>query len=125
NCGAAFGLLRNAPEGLRKGVFGIAAVLAVGMLLYLFIQGRGGPLFAWSVPLVASGALGNLIDRIRYGYVVDFIHVFYEPWNFDYPTFNVADILITIGVILLMIDSFRSEPQASPKPAAQALAERV
>jgi signal peptidase II len=110
NCGAAFGLMRGAPAIARKVVFGIAATVAVSALFFLFFQGRGGPLFAWSVPLVASGALGNLLDRIRYGYVVDFIHVHYEPWDFDYPTFNVADITITIGVILLVLDSFRGEP---------------
>ena len=112
NCGAAFGLMRSAPAVARKVVFGIAAVVAVGALFFLFYQGRGGSLFAWSVPLVASGALGNLLDRIRYGYVVDFIHVHYEPWDFDYPTFNVADIAITVGVVLLVLDSFRGEPAA-------------
>ena len=122
NCGAAFGLMRGAPAITRKVVFGIAATVAVSALFFLFFQGRGGPLFAWSVPLVASGALGNLLDRIRYGYVVDFIHVHYEPWDFDYPTFNVADITITIGVILLVLDSFRGEPApADPaKPATKA-----
>jgi len=110
NCGAAFGLMRDAPAIARRVVFGIAATVAVIALFVLFYQGRGGPLFAWSVPLVASGALGNLLDRIRYGYVVDFIHVHYEPWDFDYPTFNVADITITIGVALLILDSFRGEP---------------
>jgi signal peptidase II len=120
NCGAAFGLMRGAPAIARKVVFGIAATVAVSALFFLFFQGRGGPLFAWSVPLVASGALGNLLDRIRYGYVVDFIHVHYEPWDFDYPTFNVADITITIGVILLVLDSFRSEP--APADATKAAA---
>ncbi|MBN8614863.1 MAG: signal peptidase II [Deltaproteobacteria bacterium] len=118
NCGAAFGLMRNAPAIARRVVFGIAAAVAVSALFFLFYQGRGGSLFAWSVPLVASGALGNLIDRIRYGYVVDFIHVHYEPWDFDYPTFNVADITITIGVILLVIDSFRAEPVPAEAPPA-------
>ncbi len=118
NCGAAFGLMRNAPAIARRVVFGIAAAVAVSALFFLFYQGRGGSLFAWSVPLVASGALGNLIDRIRYGYVVDFIHVHYEPWDFDYPTFNVADITITIGVILLVIDSFRAEPVPAEPVAA-------
>lgn len=118
NCGAAFGLLRDAPRQVRTAVFGVAAIAATLVLLGLFIRGRGGPWFAWSVPLVVSGALGNLIDRVRYGYVVDFIHVhwrdvvldlhFFEL-PLDYPTFNVADIAITIGVILLLIDGFRRE----------------
>lgn len=125
NCGAAFGLMRDAPAIARRVVFGIAAAVAVSALFFLFYQGRGGSLFAWSVPLVASGALGNLIDRIRYGYVIDFIHVHYEPWDFDYPTFNVADITITIGVILLVIDSFRAEPvPADATPAASSDAKK-
>lgn len=107
NCGAAFGLLRNAPTALRTTVFGIAAIAASIVLLWMFVQGRGGPFFAWSVPLVVSGALGNLIDRLRYGYVIDFIHWHWKD-AFDYPTFNVADITITIGVVLLLIHGFQN-----------------
>jgi signal peptidase II len=123
NCGAAFGLLRNAPTHVRTVVFGIAAIAATLVLLWLFVQGRGGAWFAWSVPLVVAGALGNLFDRIRYGYVVDFIHwhwrdaeVFGIP--LDYPTFNVADIAITVGVILLLIDGFRKEEKGADKGAS-------
>lgn len=120
NCGAAFGLLRNAPTAVRTTVFGIAATAATIVLLYLFAIGRGGVFFAWSVPLVVSGALGNLIDRIRYGYVVDFIHWHWRD-AFDYPTFNVADIAITIGVVMLLIDGFRKqEPESAAKPAEAA-----
>jgi signal peptidase II len=111
NCGAAFGLFRSAPTAVRTTVFGVAAVAATVVLLFLFVSGRGGLFFAWSVPLVVAGALGNLIDRIRYGYVVDFIHFHWRD-VFDYPTFNVADITITIGVALLLIDGFRAESQA-------------
>ena len=114
NCGAAFGLLRNAPTGVRTGIFGLAATAATIVLMWLFAMGRGGAWFAWSVPFVVSGALGNLIDRIRYGYVVDFIHWHWRE-EFDYPTFNVADIAITVGVIMLLIDGFRKEED---KPAA-------
>jgi signal peptidase II len=108
NCGAAFGLLRDAPTEIRTTVFGIAAIAATLVLLSLFVQGRGGPFFAWCVPLVVAGALGNLVDRIRYGYVIDFIHFHWRD-AFDYPTFNVADIAITVGVALLLIDGFRRE----------------
>jgi signal peptidase II len=129
NCGAAFGLLRQAPTIVRRVVFGIAAVAATAVLLYLFVMGRGGPYFAASVPLVISGAIGNFFDRFLYGYVVDFIHFHYEHpilWmdRFDYPTFNVADIAITVGVVLLLIDGMRNEPakveasKPEPKPAA-------
>lgn len=130
NCGAAFGLLRNAPAGVRPVVFGIAAIAATVVLLWLFAMGRGGPFFAWSVPLVVSGALGNFIDRVRYGYVVDFIHWHWKD-AFDYPTFNVADITITIGVVLLLIDGFRktddkpAEGKAAPSVEDTGKAERA
>src|SRR5690606_10370962 len=73
SCGAAFGLLRDADDWVRRAVFGVAALGAVVALMWMFVVGRGGPLFAWSVPFVVSGAVGNLVDRVRYGYVVDFI----------------------------------------------------
>jgi signal peptidase II len=57
------------------------------------------------VPLIVSGALGNLFDRVRYGYVVDFIR-FHWRGEWDYPTFNVADVGISVGVALLIIDGF-------------------
>lgn len=123
NCGAAFGLLRQAPTLVRRVVFGIAAIAATCVLMWLFVQGRGGPYFAVSVPLVISGAIGNFFDRFLYGYVVDFIHFHYEHpvlWmdRFDYPTFNVADIAITIGVILLLIDGMRQDASAKKKNAS-------
>jgi signal peptidase II len=119
NCGAAFGLLRTAPAAARRVVFGLAAVVACGALFFLFVRGRGGPYFAAAVPLVAAGALGNLADRVRYGYVVDFLHV---HWGvaFDYPTFNVADVTITVGVLCWIIDAVQggrapvAAPHASP-----------
>lgn len=108
NCGAAFGLLRDADESTRRIIFGVAASAASIALMWMFVVGRGGKLFAWSVPFVVSGALGNLVDRVRYGYVVDFIR-FHVHDKFEYPTFNVADITIVIGVALLMLDGLRKD----------------
>lgn len=108
NCGAAFGLLRDAHANVRAGVFGIAAILATIFLFYMLYERKGGIFFIYSVPLIVSGALGNFIDRVRFGYVVDFIR-FHVQDSFEYPTFNVADITITIGVILLVLDSLRKE----------------
>lgn len=119
NCGAAFGLLRDAPDWVRRSIFGLAAVAATIVLFVMFVQGRGGGFFAWSVPLIVSGAVGNLFDRVRLGYVVDFIR-FHWSDQWEYPTFNVADITITVGVALLIIDGFRQEKQA--KDAAKAAA---
>lgn len=106
NCGAAFGMLHNAPMFPRYLLFITAVTIAVTTLLWMFIRGSGGPFFAYSVPLVVSGALGNLIDRVRNGYVVDFVR-FYIYDIFEWPTFNFADAAITVGVIFLLLDGLR------------------
>lgn len=111
NCGAAFGLLRSAPGWVRALVFGLAAIGASVVLIVMFVRGSGGKPFAAAVPLILSGAIGNLSDRVRHGFVVDFIQV--NPRLFDYPTFNVADIAITIGVGLLLIDGM-NKPASEP-----------
>ncbi|MGB5812325.1 MAG: signal peptidase II [Polyangiales bacterium] len=118
NCGAAFGFMRDMPSLVRKGVFYVAALGAVVLLLWMFASGRGGPLFAWSVPLIVAGAIGNFVDRVQLGYVVDFVR-FHLNDRWAYPTFNVADAWISIGVVLILIDGFRDgkrqrEAEASP-----------
>ncbi|MBX3249896.1 MAG: signal peptidase II [Myxococcales bacterium] len=125
NCGAAFGLLREASPMVRHGIFGTAALIASFALLWMFATGRGGKWFAWSVPFIVSGALGNLADRLRLGYVVDFIRVYWnEPLPLigsEWPTFNIADVTITIGVALLLIDGWaegRREKAAAKAGAA-------
>jgi signal peptidase II len=118
NCGAAFGMLDRAPSWVRLAVFAPAAAAAVLGLLWLFYTGYGGRLFAASVPLIASGALGNLVDRARLGYVVDFIR-FHLRDGFAWPTFNIADSTITVGVALLLIESLRT-PQPAEKSAPAA-----
>ena len=118
NCGAAFGVLNHSPAWLRLLLFAPAASAAVIGLLYLFWSGYGGRLFAVSVPLIASGALGNLVDRFRLGYVVDFIR-FHVKDAFVYPTFNVADITITIGAALFLIEGFSSSSKAKAQPASE------
>ena len=105
NCGAAFGFMRDMPTPVRKGVFYVAAAGAAILLLWMFATGRGGALFAISVPLIVSGAVGNFVDRVRLGYVVDFVR-FHLNDRWAYPTFNVADAWITIGVALILIEGF-------------------
>ncbi|MBW2508402.1 MAG: signal peptidase II [Deltaproteobacteria bacterium] len=114
NCGAAFGFMRDMPSLVRKGVFYVAAGGAIVLLLWMFVSGRGGKLFAVSVPLIVAGAIGNFVDRVKLGYVVDFVR-FHLQDRWAYPTFNVADAWITIGVILILIEGFiygRREKQA-------------
>jgi signal peptidase II len=79
----------------------VAAVFIVWML-----RSHGGQrVFAWALTLILGGAVGNVIDRAWYGYVVDFIQVHAGGWYF--PAFNVADSAITIGAILLILDELR------------------
>lgn len=112
NCGAAFGLLDRAPRILKTVLFYVAALVAVVVLLWMYIRGSGGVLFAISVPFVISGALGNFIDRVRYVYVVDFIR-FHILHYFEWPTFNVADAAITVGVFFLLLDGFTQRDKGS------------
>lgn len=118
NCGAAFGMLNESPRWIRLLLFMSAGAVAIGALMWMFISGTGGALFAWSVPLIVSGAVGNMVDRLRLGYVVDFIR-FHLQDRWEYPTFNVADTTIAIGVALLLIDGLRNRaPVASAEKSA-------
>jgi len=122
NCGAAFSMLRSAPGWVRALVFGVASIGGGILLSVLFVRGSGGKLFGASVPLIMSGAIGNLSDRVRHGFVVDFLQV--DPKLFSYPVFNVADIAIAIGAGLLLLDGFvkpaARDPAPSPPPTATA-----
>lgn len=119
NCGAAFSMMGTAPRWLRLGLFGAASVGAVLALVTMFVRGARGPMFAAGVPLIVSGAVGNnLVDRLRHGFVVDFLQV--HPDLFEYPIFNVADIWIAIGVGLILIDGFRTKQKATPNPSGAA-----
>ncbi|MEM6959105.1 MAG: signal peptidase II [Myxococcota bacterium] len=118
NEGAAFSMLERAPAEVRGGVFGLAALIAVLVMTWLTRRGHGGAAFVWGAPLVVAGALGNSVDRVRWGYVVDFIRVHWDsaiPFlGRAWPTFNVADIAVLAGAILLLWDSRRSAPSPAP-----------
>lgn len=124
NCGAAFSLFGDMPGPLRHAIFYVAALLATLILARMYYQGKGGRFFAVAVPLVISGALGNFHDRLRFGYVVDFIHAHWASIGFDYPIFNVADIAVVVGVIALVIDSFRERRETAPALAGPAGSEK-
>jgi signal peptidase II len=120
NCGGAFGLLHGASESLRKPFFLIVTLVAIGFIVQMYrTMEPGQRLTKWALPLVLGGAIGNLVDRVRLGYVVDFIHAHWRTHH--WPTFNVADIAITVGIGLMLLEYIlgpKTTPRASPNPAA-------
>jgi signal peptidase II len=109
NKGAAFGIL--ADSSFRLPFFILVSTVAVGVILAVIRKLREDhKLAAWSLALIFSGALGNLIDRVRLGEVIDFL---YFHWYEHYwPAFNVADSAICVGVFLLAVDMFLEERRA-------------
>lgn len=104
NTGAAFSFL-SAAGGWQRWVF-VAIALAVSTAIIVWLSrlpARGRGALAASLALVMGGALGNVIDRLSMGYVIDFIRVHYQQWYF--PAFNVADSAITIGAALFILDN--------------------
>lgn len=104
NTGAAFGMLANQPPLLREGFLVTVAVVAA--ILILRMLGQVGHLMEGAgLGMVLGGAIGNLVDRLRFGWVVDFLHVHWH--DLSWPVFNLADSAITVGVaILLWINIF-------------------
>ncbi|NJD32766.1 MAG: lipoprotein signal peptidase [Gammaproteobacteria bacterium] len=110
NTGAAFSMLAGASGWQRP--FFITLGIAVSLLLVVWMwrSPRGDKLLPVALALILGGALGNVIDRVRLGYVIDFIHA---HWGGAYfPAFNIADSAITIGAGLLIIDAFREKRPA-------------
>ncbi|BBI99179.1 lipoprotein signal peptidase [Ferrigenium kumadai] len=105
NTGAAFNFLHDAG-GIQRWLFGGIAVVASAWIVVLLRKHSAQMLFALALSLILGGALGNLIDRIAYGHVVDFLAFHWDEHYF--PAFNVADSAITIGAGLLILDSLRS-----------------
>lgn len=103
NYGAAFSFLHDAGGWQRWFFAGIAITVSVGLSWWLVKLPANARWLACALALVLGGAIGNLYDRMVHGYVVDFIHVYYGTWHF--PAFNIADCGITVGAIMLIIDS--------------------
>jgi signal peptidase II len=109
NTGAAFSFLSE-RSGWQRWLFSIlAVVMSLMMTLWIKRLKDNETLLAVSLSLILGGAIGNLIDRLIYGYVIDFLDLYYHSWH--WPAFNVADSAITIGVGLMLIDSFRSKSE--------------
>jgi len=103
NKGAAFSFLAQEGGWQRPALIAFALV-ASGILAVLIVRNAGKPVLCSGLALVLGGALGNVIDRIRFGYVVDFVDVHAMGWH--WPAFNVADSAISIGAGILIFDSF-------------------
>lgn len=104
NTGAAFSFLAGAGGWQRWFFVGLGAVATVFIILMLRKHGEQ-TLFATALSLIMGGAIGNVVDRLLHGYVVDFLQFHWAGWYF--PSFNVADSAITLGAILLIWDELR------------------
>ncbi len=103
NKGAAFSFLSDAGGWQRWFFIGLSSLVSVVLLIWLLRLKVGEQLTAWSLALILGGALGNLVDRVRLGQVVDFLDFHWQHWH--WPAFNVADSAITVGVVLMLLSS--------------------
>jgi signal peptidase II len=103
NTGAAFSFLAGA-SGWQNWMFAGVAIVVSGVIFWWLVKlpEGGRRVLSLGLALVLGGAIGNLIDRILYGYVIDFILFYYHEWS--YPAFNIADSAITCGVALILFD---------------------
>lgn len=105
NPGAAFGFLAHASPIWRFVFFMAITVLAAGLILYYVIKSEGEePCLICVLSLILGGALGNLIDRLRFGEVVDFIDVYFKTYH--WPAFNIADSAISLGAFFMLLEMF-------------------
>jgi signal peptidase II len=116
NPGAAFGLGARWSPAVRGGFFLSVSTVAVGIILSFFHKlAPGDRLSALALGSILGGAVGNLIDRIRYGEVVDFLH--FQLWKgYSWPDFNFADSFIVVGVALLMLEMVATEGDSHAPP---------
>ncbi|MCC5792851.1 MAG: lipoprotein signal peptidase [Legionellaceae bacterium] len=105
NTGAAFSFLNGAGGWQHWFFLGFSSVMSVILAVWLLRLPRQDKLMACSLSLILGGAVGNLIDRLHYGYVIDFIDMYYK--HYHWPIFNIADSAICIGAVLLLIESLK------------------
>ena len=110
NYGAAFSFLGDA-SGWQRWFFIILALVVMAILVaWLYRLPSDNTRARVALVLILGGAAGNVIDRLAYGYVIDFIDVFYGSWH--WPTFNIADSAISVGAFLLLVDAFLEHKKA-------------
>ena len=101
NTGAAFSFLHDA-SGWQRWFFTAVGIAAAVFIVWLLRSHAGQKLFSFALALILGGAIGNVVDRLMHGYVVDFVQVHWRGWYF--PAFNVADSAITVGAACLILD---------------------
>lgn len=109
NYGAAFSLLSEAGGWQRWFFAVLAATISIGIIVWIKKLQQHETLSAISLSLILGGAIGNLVDRVMYGYVIDFFDVYYQTWH--WPVFNIADSAITVGVVVMLYESFVQKEQ--------------
>jgi signal peptidase II len=115
NTGAAFSLLSDAA-GWQRGFFIAIALIASAWIVWLLRRDARPSLFTVALTLVLAGAVGNLIDRIVIGSVVDFLD--FHAFGYHWPAFNVADSAISCGAVMLLVDAFRPERSRGTVPGS-------
>ena len=114
NKGAAFSMFADAP-GWQTPLLIAFALGAAGIVSYLIVRNPAKRLLCLGLALILGGALGNLLDRVRFGHVVDFLDFHALGWH--WPAFNVADSGITIGALLLILDGFAHNEKRASAPS--------
>jgi signal peptidase II len=113
NPGAAFGFLAEAPEIFRYLFFISVTALAILLIIYYILKSKSQDvLIVISLTLIFGGAVGNLIDRIRFGAVVDFLDFYIGAWH--WPAFNVADSAISVGAVLMILEMVVNRKKTRP-----------
>ena len=112
NTGAAFSFLADASGWQNELFTGVAAIVSLGITWWLVtMPAEGRRVLGLGLALVLGGAIGNIIDRVLYGYVIDFLLFYYKDWS--YPAFNIADSAITCGVVMILYDGIILEKRRS------------
>ena len=116
NVGVSLGLLPAGSDAMRWAIVGLTGVIAVGVLIWMTREPHRNDRMA--LGLILGGAIGNILDRVRFGYVVDFADLHFGTWR-PFLVFNVADAAITIGVLTLLVRALlvRDKPKVEAEPA--------
>ena len=104
NKGAAFSFLAS-EAGWQRHLLTVVGIGAALFIIYLLNRHAGQRMFCWALALILGGAVGNVLDRVMYGYVIDFLDVHAGGWH--WPAFNVADSAICVGAVLFVLDELR------------------